>query len=258
MRIAIKKIQAMKNETPIIMATAYDAWMARMVDPDVDCILIGDSLGMVVQGFDSTIPVTLDEIIYHTKMVARGSQNAFLIADLPFLTYQTSVEDAVLSAGRCLKEGMAQAVKLEGGKPVLPQIQAISSYGIPVVAHLGLTPQSIHAFGGFGKQGKTDSAANELIENAQAVEKAGACMLVVENIPHDLAKKVCSAVQIPVIGIGAGADCDGQVQVFHDLFGLDPDFSPRHAVPFMDGGKQIREAVQQYAKAVRSGELVSK
>lgn len=259
MRTNIRQILAKKEKKePIVFVTAYDAWMAQMVDEYVDCILVGDSMGMVVQGFDTTLPVTMDEMIYHSRMVARGSSRAFIVADLPFLTYQSSISEAIQSAGRCLKEGGAQAVKLEGGTAVIPHIEAIVSYGIPVMGHLGLTPQSIHAFGGFQKRAKTDEEAERLIADAKKLEEAGAFSMVLENIPHDLAKVVSEAVNVPTIGIGAGPDCDGQVQVFHDLLGFFPDFTPRHAVQFMDGGKQIQRAIKEYAATVRKGELNSK
>ncbi len=258
MRISIVELQKKKKKTPIVMATAYDAWTAQIVDHSVDTILVGDSLGNVVQGHETTLPVTLEEIIYHTRMVIRGSKKALVVSDLPFLSYQSSIRDAVISAGRCLKEGLSQAVKLEGGRTVVPQIEAMVASGIPVVGHLGLTPQSINVFGGHGKRAKSKSEAKQLTADAQAIEKAGAGLLVLENIPHDLAGKVTSALKIPTIGIGAGPDCDGQVQVFHDLFGLYPDFTPRHAVKYTNHGSEMIKAIKKYADDVRSGKLVSK
>ena len=257
MRKTIPGLKKMKGETPIVMVTAYDATMARLVDQAVDAILVGDSLGMVVQGRDSTLPVTLEEMVYHTGMVYRGSESAVIIADLPFLSFQPSVELAVLSAGKCLKEASAQAVKLEGGGPVLPQVRAITDYGIPVVAHLGLTPQGVNSFGGYGKQAKNEPAAGKLLEEAQALEEAGASLLVLENIPHDLAGRVTEALAIPTIGIGAGPSCDGQVQVFHDLLGLIPDFLPRHAKRYDETGKSIVDAIARYAQDVRQNKFVS-
>lgn len=257
-RSTMPQLTALKGRKPIVMVTAYDAGMAKLVDEFVDFILIGDSLGMVVQGHDGTIPVTLEEMIYHTRMVARGSARSCLVADMPFLSYQASVEDAVRSAGRLLKEGYAQAVKLEGGLPVAPQVKAIVESGIPVVTHLGVTPQSINILGGYGKQGKTDNSARELLDAAKALDSAGMSMVVLENIPHDLAKQVTEAVAAPTIGIGAGPHCDGQVQVFHDLVGLYPDFKPRHAKRYFEGGDGIRQAMQDYAREVRSGEFMSK
>ena len=258
MRITINELLGKKNKTSIVAITAYDAWMASMVDEQADLILVGDSLGNVVQGHLNTLPVTLDEMIYHTKMVARGSKNAFLVTDLPFMSYQSSIEQAVTSAGRCLKEGFAQAVKLEGGKSMLPQVKAIVSCGIPVIGHLGLTPQSINALGTYSKQGKSNQKAKEIIDDAILLEKAGASMIVLENVPHELAKKITKKLTILSIGIGAGAGCDGQIQVFHDIFGLFPEFTPRHAVKFLDGGKEIKKAMNNYAKEVRENKLISK
>ena len=252
------QLVALKSKTPIVMVTAYDATMAKLVDDYVDVILIGDSLGMVVQGHSSTIPVTLEEIIYHTRMVARVSRHACIVADMPFMSYQASVEDAVRSAGRLLKEGHAHAIKLEGGLPIVPQVRAIVNAGIPVVGHLGVTPQSIHALGGYGKQGKSDEGAKALLEAAQALDGAGCSMLVLENILHELAQQVTQAVRGCTIGIGAGPHCDGQVQVFHDLVGLFPDFTPRHAKRFFEGGAGMRTAMEAYAKEVRSGKFMSK
>ncbi|MCP4754391.1 MAG: 3-methyl-2-oxobutanoate hydroxymethyltransferase [Proteobacteria bacterium] len=257
-RISISDIRKKKKEIPVVMATAYDAWMAGIVDDAVDMILVGDSLGNVVQGHETTLPVTLEQIIYHTRMVMRGSSKAFVISDLPFLSYQSSVRDAVISAGRCLKEGLSQAVKLEGGKIVVPQIEAIVGSGVPVVGHVGLTPQSINLFGGHGKRAKTESAAETLMEDAKAIEEAGVSIIVLENIPHDLAGQVTETVGVPTVGIGAGPSCDGQVQVFHDLFGLFPDFSPRHAVKYLDCGLDMKAAIVKYAEDVRSGKLISK
>lgn len=258
MRNSILTLQALKKkQQKIVMVTAYDAWMAKLVEDAVDCILIGDSLGMVIQGGNSTLSVTLDEIIYHSKMVAIGSKTPFLIADLPFLSYQVSIDEAVFSAGRCLKEANVQAVKLEGGFSILPQMETMVQYGIPVVGHLGLTPQSVNLLGGFQKQAKTKSSSKKLLEEAKAIQEVGACMLVLENIPHELAKKVTESLDIPTIGIGAGKDCDGQVQVFHDLLGLEPDFKPKHATRFMEGGTQIKQAIEQYSNSVRSKEFIS-
>ena len=257
-RLTIVDLLKMKNSSPIVMATAYDKWMAKIVDHAVDTILVGDSLGNVIQGKETTLPVTLEEMIYHTRMVMRGADRAFVIGDMPFLSYQPSVRDAVISAGRLMKEGLCQAVKLEGGSAFVPQIEAIISCGVPVIGHLGLTPQSIHAFGGHGKRAKTKEAAELLVQEARAIENAGVSMVVLENIAHETAKQVSEALQIPTIGIGAGPHCDGQVQVFHDLFGLTPEFIPRHAVQFTNSGLDMIEGVKRYASEVRSGTLISK
>ncbi|MBI4083640.1 MAG: 3-methyl-2-oxobutanoate hydroxymethyltransferase [Candidatus Lambdaproteobacteria bacterium] len=258
MQRAIRHLVAQKGKSPIVMVTCYDATMARLVDEAVDCLLVGDSLGMVIQGDESTLAVTLDQVVYHTRMVARGSTHAVVIADLPFMSYQPSVEEAVRSAGRCLKEGLAHGVKVEGGTPVLPQVRALVGYGIPVVGHLGVTPQSIHALGGYGKKGKTEAEAARLMEESLALQEAGASMLVLENVPHELAKSITARLDILTIGIGAGPHCDGQVQVFHDLFGLMPDYTPRHAKRYTEAGRTIQQAIRQYAEEVRAGTFISK
>ncbi len=255
--ITLPQLTAMKGVTAQVWATAYDAWMAKILDEVVEVILVGDSLGMVVQGKENTLPVTLDEMIYHTQMVQRNCQRAFLVTDLPFLSYQTSPQEAIRSAGRVLKEAGAQAVKLEGGKEMAETIHALTRVGIPVVGHLGMTPQSVHAFGGFGKQAKDSQGAKRLLEDAQDICAAGAFAFVLENIPHDLAQQVTRAVPALTIGIGAGGDTDGQVQVFHDLFGLYEDFTPRHAVKFGELGKEMKQMAQNYALAVREKKLIS-
>lgn len=252
-RITTSQIREMKGSKPIVMVTAYDAWMGEVVDGAVDAILVGDSLGIVVQGHENTLPVTLDEIIYHTRLVVRGAQRAMVIADLPFMTYQATVEEAVRSGGRCLKEGGSQAVKVEGGRTILPQVRAMVGHGIPVVGHLGLTPQSVHVLGGFKAQGDTEAAATEIVDGAKALEDAGIFMLVLEAVPEELARNVTDAVSVPTIGIGAGGDCDGQVQVFHDLFALSRTPTGDWARSYVDAGQKLREAVEQYAEEVRSG-----
>ena len=253
MRLTTSQIREMKGTKPIVMVTAYDAWMAGVVDGAVDTILVGDSLGIVVQGHRNTLPVTLDETIYHTRMVIRGSQQAMVIADLPFMTYQTTIEDAVRSGGRCLKEGGAQAVKVEGGRTILTQVRAMVGHGIPVVGHLGLTPQSVHVLGGITQQGGTESAANEIVESALALDDAGIFMLVLEVVPDEVAQRVTKEISVPTIGIGAGPHCDGQVQVFHDLFALGPTPTGDWARSYVDAGQQLRKAIAQYAEEVRSG-----
>ncbi len=255
--ININKLRSKKGEERQVWATAYDAWMASIIDGLVDVILVGDSLGMMVQGQDTTLPVTLDEMIYHTKMVARRCKTSFLVADMPFMSYQPSTAMALESAGRLIKEGGAKAVKLEGGFSQTETIQALTRVGIPVVGHLGMTPQSVHAFGGFGKQAKTEDAKKQLLEEATAVTEAGCFALVLENVPHDIAKEVTEAVSAITIGIGAGGDTDGQVQVFHDLFGLDPNFSPKHAVVYGKMGKEMQEITKRYALEVKEKKLIS-
>ncbi|OGG96748.1 MAG: 3-methyl-2-oxobutanoate hydroxymethyltransferase [Candidatus Lambdaproteobacteria bacterium RIFOXYD2_FULL_50_16] len=257
-RLTIADLAKLKGNSPLVVATAYDTNMARLIDGAVDAIIVGDSLGMVIAGLENTLAVTLDQMVYHCSLVARGARRSFIIGDLPFLSYQLSPEQALLSAGRLIVEGGVQAVKLEGGISCLAQIEKIVSAGIPLIGHLGMEPQKVHLYGGFGKQAKDETGAQKLKIEAHAVEEAGASALVLENIPHDLAKQITEDLCIPTIGIGAGAHTDGQVQVYHDLFGLDPDFTPRHAVQYRELGKEIREAVREYADQVRARKFESR
>lgn len=255
MKNTTTSIMQMKNSGhKISMLTAYDYTTARLLDEaGVNTILVGDSLGNVILGYEDTISVTVEDMIHHSAAVARGAKNALVVTDLPFMSYQTSVYDAVVNAGRLMKEGRAGAVKLEGGKEVCPQIKAIVSAGIPVVAHLGLTPQSINTFGGFKVQGKTEAAAKKLIEDAKAVEEAGAFLLVLECVPAKLAKLVTESINIPTIGIGAGAGCDGQVLVIYDMLGMFSDFKPKFVKHFANAGDMIREAVKTYIAEIDNG-----
>jgi 3-methyl-2-oxobutanoate hydroxymethyltransferase len=255
MKNTTTSIMQMKNSGhKISMLTAYDYTTARLLDEaGVNTILVGDSLGNVILGYEDTISVTVEDMIHHSAAVARGAKNALVVTDLPFMSYQTSVYDAVVNAGRLMKEGRAGAVKLEGGKEVCPQIKAIVSAGIPVVAHLGLTPQSINTFGGFKVQGKTEVAAKKLIEDAKAVEEAGAFLLVLECVPAKLAKLVTESINIPTIGIGAGAGCDGQVLVIYDMLGMFSDFKPKFVKHFANAGDVIREAVKTYIAEIDNG-----
>lgn len=255
MKNTTTSIMQMKNSGhKISMLTAYDYTTARLLDEaGVNTILVGDSLGNVILGYEDTISVTVEDMIHHSAAVARGAKNALVVTDLPFMSYQTSVYDAVVNAGRLMKEGRAGAVKLEGGKEVCPQIKAIVSAGIPVVAHLGLTPQSINTFGGFKVQGKTEAAAKKLIEDAKAVEEAGAFLLVLECVPAKLAKLVTESINIPTIGIGAGAGCDGQVLVIYDMLGMFSDFKPKFVKHFANAGDVIREAVKTYVAEIDDG-----
>lgn len=255
MKNTTTSIMQMKNSGhKISMLTAYDYTTARLLDEaGVNTILVGDSLGNVILGYEDTISVTAEDMIHHSAAVARGAKNALVVTDLPFMSYQTSVYDAVVNAGRLMKEGRAGAVKLEGGKEVCPQIKAIVSAGIPVVAHLGLTPQSINTFGGFKVQGKTEAAAKKLIEDAKAVEEAGAFLLVLECVPAKLAKLVTESINIPTIGIGAGAGCDGQVLVIYDMLGMFSDFKPKFVKHFANAGDVIREAVKTYIAEIDDG-----
>ena len=241
------------TDKKISMITAYDYTMAKIVDESgVNTILVGDSLGNTILGYEDTISVTVDDMIHHSAAVARGAKNALVITDMPFMSYQTSVYDAVVNAGRIMKEGRAGAVKLEGGQDMCPQISAIVKASIPVCAHLGLTPQSINAFGGFKVQGKTEAAAKKLIEDAKAVEEAGAFMLVMECVPEKLAKIVTETVSIPTIGIGAGRYCDGQVLVNQDMFGMYSDFVPKFVKQFANVGDVMRGAVKAYIDEINA------
>jgi len=246
--------QKRKHEK-IVMLTAYDFTFARIVDESgVDIILVGDSLGNVVQGRNTTIPVTLDEMIYHTTLVARGTQRAMVVGDMPFMTYQISPEQALENCGRLLKESGAAAVKLEGGLKMAETIDRLTSAGIPVMGHAGLTPQSVHQLGGFRVQGKKDKDAERLMSDAKALEQAGAFSIVLECVPSDLAARVSEHIKIPTIGIGAGAGCDGQVLVLHDLLGLTEGPAPKFVKRFASLGSQAREAVKQFITEVRSGD----
>ncbi|MGN0261994.1 MAG: 3-methyl-2-oxobutanoate hydroxymethyltransferase [Eggerthellaceae bacterium] len=246
--------QAKQEGTKLTMLTAYDYSTAKLVDESgVNAILVGDSLGNVVLGYEDTISVTVDDMIHHGRAVARGAKNALVIIDMPFMSYQTSVYDAVVNAGRLMKEGRGAAVKLEGGSEVCPQIKAITSAGIPVMAHLGLTPQSINAFGGFKVQGKSVEAAQKLLDDARAVEEAGAFAITLECVPAALADLVTRNVGIPTIGIGAGAGCDGQVLVYADAVGLYSDFTPKFVKRFGNLGGQMRDAFAAYVREVQEG-----
>ena len=216
-------------------------------------ILVGDSLGMVMLGYEDTLSVTMEDMIHHTRAVARGAKDAFVVADMPFMSYQTSVYDAVYNAGRLMKEGRAQAVKLEGGREVAEQIQAITKASIPVVGHLGLTPQSLNAFGGFKVQGKSEEAARKLLEDAKIIEEAGAVAIVLECVPAKLAELISKQVKVPIIGIGAGAGCDGQVLVYQDMLAMFGDFKPKFVKQFAPIGDLMKEAFAKYIEEVKTG-----
>lgn len=246
--------QQKENGDKITMLTAYDYSTAKLMDESgVNSILVGDSLGMVMLGYEDTISVTMDDMIHHTAAVSRGAKNALVVGDMPFMSYQTSVYDAVVNAGRLMKEGRCQAVKLEGGASVCPQIKSITEAGIPVVAHIGLTPQSINMFGGFKVQGKSEEAAQKLIDEALAVEAAGAFAVVLECVPARLAKLISEKLSIPTIGIGAGAGCDGQVLVYQDMLSMFSDFKPKFVKQFADVGSLMREGFKAYIDEVKSG-----
>ena len=242
----------------IAMLTAYDFPTAQIVDQaGIDGIIVGDSLAMVVQGIMSTIPVTMEEMLYHTKLVSRATASAMVIGDLPFLSYQTSRKEAIRNAGLFLKEGGAEVVKLEGGIAMADTIRAIVDAGIPVMAHIGLMPQSVHALGGFKVQGKDQAAREKVLADARAVEEAGACSVVLEAIPASLAKEITAMLHIPTIGIGAGSDCDGQVLVLHDILGLFDRFTPKFVKRYANLKEEAVKAVKQYKEEVESGKFPS-
>lgn len=242
----------------IVMVTAYDVTMARLADAaGVDVVLVGDSLGMVVQGHADTLPVTLDEMVYHTRCVSRGLTAAHLCADLPFLSYQASPEQALMSAGRLMKEGFAQSVKLEGGERSAEAVRRCVEAGIPVVGHVGLTPQSVHAMGGFRVQGTTDDGARRVVADAVAVAQAGAFCVVLEGMPSVVADEITAALTIPTVGIGAGPGCDGQVLVCTDLLGLDAAFKPKFVKRYAELAGVVTDAFRTYAHEVRTGAFPS-
>lgn len=251
----VATIQKQKEQgEKITMLTCYDYSMAKLMDEaGVNTLLIGDSLGMVVLGYEDTLSVTMEDMIHHSAAVARGAKNALIVCDMPFMSYQVSIEEAVRNAGRLIKEGRANMVKLEGGASVCPQIEAIVKASIPVCAHIGLTPQSINAFGGFKVQGKSEEAARQLLEDALKVEAAGASMVVLEGIPASLATLISRKLRIPTIGIGAGAGCDGQVLVYQDMLGMFSDFKPKFVKTFADTGSIMKQAFANYICEVRAG-----
>lgn len=246
--------KAKENHEKTVMVTAYDYTTAKIMDEaGVNMILVGDSLGMTMLGYEDTLSVTMEDMIHHSAAVARGTKDAFLVTDMPFMSYQTSVYDAVVNAGRLMKEGRANAVKLEGGAEFVPHVEAIVKASIPVVAHIGLTPQSVNAFGGFKVQGKDEEAAKKLIADAKALEVAGACMIVMECVPAKLAKIVTEELTIPTIGIGAGPDCDAQVLVYQDLLAMYGGFKPKFVKIFANVGEVMREGIQAYIKETKEG-----
>ncbi len=255
----VSTLQKQKEQgDKITMLTCYDYSMAKLMDEaGINILLIGDSLGNVILGYEDTLSVTMEDMIHHSAAVARGAKNALIVCDMPFMSYQVSVEDAVRNAGRLMKEGRANMVKLEGGASVCPQIEAIVKASIPVCAHIGLTPQSINAFGGFKVQGKSEEAARQLIEDAKRVEAAGASLLVMEGIPAKLAEIITKTVNIPTIGIGAGAGCDGQVLVYQDMLGMFKDYVPKFVKVFADTGSVMKQAFADYTREVKEGTFPS-
>ncbi len=259
-KINISVIRDMKKKgSKITMLTAYDYPMAAVLDEaGIDMILIGDSVGNVVLGYESTIPVTMEDMIHHTKAVSRAVKRAMVIADMPFMSYQHSVEQAIFNAGRLLKEGNAHGVKLEGGREVAETVRRIMVSGIPVMAHVGLTPQSVNQLGGYKVQGREEAAAKRIFEDAKILEEAGAFSIVLESVPSKLAADITEALSIPTIGIGAGVQCDGQVLVVHDMLGMFEKFTPKFVKRYAELNQLMKEAVSQYAEEVRSGSFPDK
>jgi 3-methyl-2-oxobutanoate hydroxymethyltransferase len=253
--VTVKTLLAMKRRgEKITMLTAYDYHSARVCDAaGVEVILVGDSLGMVVQGHENTLPVTVDDMVYHTRMVRRARPNALVVCDMPFLSYQVSSPDAVANAGRMVKEGRAQAVKIEGGREFLNTVGALTDASIPVMGHLGLTPQSVHRFGGFRVQGRSEPSKARLLEDATLLERAGCFALVLEGMPFPLAREITESLQIPTIGIGAGPHCDGQVLVFHDLLGIESELAPKFVKRYAELNGTMIEAISRFREEVRNG-----
>ena len=258
-KITTAVLREMKDrKEKIVMLTAYDYPTARMVDEaGIDAIHVGDSLGNVILGYRDTLAVTMDEIVHHTKAVARGTKHALVIGDMPFLSYQASTEDAIRNAGRLIKEGRAEAVKVEGGRSVMDKVEAIVGAGIPVMGHLGLTPQWIHQFGGFKVRGKTEAVARMIMEDAKALEKVGVFSIVLECMPWQLAKMITERVEVPTIGIGAGPYCDGQVLVIHDLLGLSGEFSPKFVKKYAQLESVVMKALASFKDEVKTGKFPS-
>jgi 3-methyl-2-oxobutanoate hydroxymethyltransferase len=252
--VTVPAITARKNsEKKITALTAYDFSFAKLLDNTaIDILLVGDSLGMVSQGHQNTLSVTLEDVLYHTRSVKRGAHRALVVADMPFMSYQVSLEQAVTNAGRLIQEGHAAAVKLEGGERMADRVHAIAQAGIPVMGHVGLTPQSVHQFGGYKIQGKTFLDSKQIKQDAKDLQKAGAFSLVLEGIPEDLASEITQDLEIPTIGIGAGAKCDGQILVIHDLLGLNPDFSPKFVKHYAQLADVIQNAVSEFISEVHS------
>ena len=257
-KVTVRLLRQMKSREKIAVLTAYDYLVAQLLDEvGIDAILVGDSVGMVFAGYETTLSVTMDEMIYHTKAVRRGVKRALLIGDMPFMSFQASPEDAVINAGRFLQEAGAEAVKIEGGQEMVETIGKLTGVGIPVMGHLGLTPQSIHQFGGYRVRGKSQEEAQRLIQDAQAIEEAGCFSVVLEKIPSDLAREVTQRLKIPTIGIGAGPHCDGQVLVVHDMLGLFEKFKPKFVRRYAQLAQGMRGAFQAYIQDVKGGKFPS-
>jgi 3-methyl-2-oxobutanoate hydroxymethyltransferase len=254
-KVSVSTIRGRKGqgEKKLVAITAYDFTFARLVDDLVDIVLVGDSLGMVIQGQPNTLAVSVDEMVYHSRSVARALKKAHLSVDMPFMSYQPGVRSAVRNAGRLLAEGQAESVKLEGGVSIARTVSKLVEFGIPVMGHIGLQPQSFHAMGGYKVQGKTDQSRNSIIQDALALEDAGAFAIVLEGIPAELATEITSRISIPTIGIGAGVNCDGQILVSQDLLGMNPDFRPRFVKTYANLAETVTDAVKRYADEVHHG-----
>ncbi len=251
-KVTVPEIRARKGGLPLAMVTAYDFTMARLLDAGgADMLLVGDSLGMVIQGHPTTLPVTVEDICYHGRAVSRGARRAHVIGDMPFMSFQVSPMQALENAGRMMKDGSFESIKLEGGEEVAEHVRRIVAAGIPVMGHVGLTPQSVHAMGGFKVQGKGEQSAARVLRDARALDEAGVYAIVLEAIPPDLAEEVTASVSVPTIGIGAGAGCDGQVLVCYDMLGMFPDLEPKFAKRFAQVGEQIVQATQLYVGEVQ-------
>ena len=254
-RLTASKIMNMKRKgIKIVALTAYDATFARLEDEaGVDLILVGDSLGMVIQGHENTIPVTLEDVIYHTRACSRSVKRALVVADMPFMSYQASVEQALINAGRCLKEGGAHTVKLEGGEEIAETIRRLVNTGIPVMGHIGMQPQMVNIYGGYRLQGRKTNDAEQIIRDAEAIQGAGAFSIVLEKIPSELAAEITKRLKIPTVGIAAGPDCDGQILVNYDLFGLADQFNFKFVRRYLELARDIREAVTKWGDDIRNG-----
>lgn len=249
-------IEKCRRGEKIVMLTAYDATFARLADESgIDMILVGDSLGMVIQGHENTLPVTLEDVVYHASCVSRAAKGALVVADLPFMSYQSSRSQALLSAGRAMKEGGARAVKLEGGMEMAETCKLMVAAGIPAMAHIGLKPQRVHQMGGYKIQGRTADEARELVNEARAFEDAGAFSIVLEGVAIETAQEITESVSIPTIGISSGPHCGGQVLVIYDLLGLNPEFHPTYLKVYADGHKFVTDAIRKYAKEVKEGKF---
>lgn len=249
--VKIGQTKVIQGQKPLVAMTAYDYTTAKLIDSLVDIVLVGDSLGMVIQGNENTLSVTVEDMIYHSRCVAKGLEKAHLVVDMPFMSYQPSIEIALKNAGRMLAEGKGQSVKIEGGVGMAATVARLVEVGIPVMGHVGLTPQSVNAFGGYKVQGKTESQRNSILEDALAIEDAGAYAIVLEGIPTELSKVITERLKIPTIGIGAGIHCDGQILVIQDVLGLNVDFLPKFVKKYAELAKQIPAAIGAYATEVR-------